>query len=82
MVSSTTSGARNDEDVYICPKGKKLRLKGFTWSGRQWDYQADAADCRVCTLRPQCTKNRAGRRVLRIIYQPYYARRGFLCSRF
>ena len=62
-----------DEDVYICPNGKKLRLKRYIWSDRQWDYQADAADCRVCTLRPQCTKNKAGRRVLRSIYQPYIA---------
>ena len=61
-----------DEDVYICPNGKKLRLKGFIRSGRQWDYQADAADCRVCTLRAQWTKSKSGRRVLRSIYQPFY----------
>ena len=62
-----------EEDVYTCPNGKKLRLKGFDWSGRQWHYQAIAADCRICKLRPQCTSNKAGRRVFRSIYQPYYA---------
>jgi len=62
-----------DQDVYICPNGKKLKMKGFDWPGRQWHYQANAADCRVCTLRPQCTKDKAGRRVFRSLYQPYYA---------
>ena len=39
---------------------------------RQGDHQA-AADYRVWTLCLQCTKNKAMRRVLRSIYQSYYA---------
>ena len=40
------------------------------------DYAASSSDCRVCSLRPQCTKNKAGRTIKRHLRQEelYYMR--------
>src|SRR3989337_1362498 len=59
----------NDTDTYTCPSGKKLMPKSLHMSRQSMDYGALRSDCRVCDLRPQCTRNKAGRTVKRHLRQ-------------
>ncbi|HLE24945.1 MAG TPA: transposase, partial [Thermodesulfobacteriota bacterium] len=56
-------------DTYTCPSGKGLRRKSLHMSRRSMDYAALGSDCRICSLRPHCTKNKAGRTVKRHLRQ-------------
>ena len=56
-------------DTYTCPVGKKLKPKSLHVSRQSIDYAASKSDCRVCDLRSQCTRNKAGRTVKRHLRQ-------------
>src|SRR4030065_1294127 len=56
-------------DTYTCPVGKKLKPKSLHVSHNSIDYAASKSDCRVCDLRSQCTRNKAGRTVKRHLRQ-------------
>jgi len=58
-----------DTDTYTCPSGKKLKPKSLHLSRQSIDYAASKSDCRVCKLRSQCTRNKAGRTVKRHLRQ-------------
>src|SRR3990172_1849092 len=59
----------NETDTYTCPSGKKLMPKSLHMNRESMDYAALRSDCRVCDLRPQCTRNKAGRTVKRHLRQ-------------
>jgi transposase len=43
-------------DCYICPNGRPLRTSGTVHDGRVRNYLSQPADCRVCKLKPRCTR--------------------------
>lgn len=50
-------------DTYHCPGGQRLRFLSQCETTRRRVYEAPAATCAACALRPQCTTARRGRRV-------------------
>jgi len=56
-------------DVLVCPTGHELKPYGPDRKNRYRLYAATTAVCAVCALRPQCTDNKRGRRVMRRIRQ-------------
>ena len=61
-----------EQDAYICPAGKQLRLNTLhrSASGLYWLYQADKQECQSCPLREKCLseKDRRGARKLEHSY--------------
>jgi len=45
-------------DVLICPAGKRLHQRTVHARNRQTEYAARVGDCRVCPLKPRCTRAR------------------------
>lgn len=58
-----------ETDTYICPANKRLKRKTLHKARQSMDYAAPKSDCDNCGLRPQCTKNKAGRTVKRHLRQ-------------
>ncbi len=56
-----------DNDRLICPAGKELKPQATPQDGAIV-YTAKKADCRVCPLKPQCTKAPV-RHVTRLIHE-------------
>jgi transposase len=56
-------------DTYTCPGGKRLKRKKHHKVRQSIDYGALKSECNKCELRPQCTKNKAGRTVKRHLQQ-------------
>ncbi|HSH68755.1 MAG TPA: transposase [Deferrisomatales bacterium] len=54
-----------ERDVLICPAGQDLRRQGYDPCNDGFYYAASKVACAACELRPQCTKNKSGRRVRR-----------------
>jgi transposase len=55
----------SQRDCLVCPAGKILRRHNFKKSEGLIEYRIEqAADCRDCVLRAQCTTARAGRTVV------------------
>ncbi len=50
----------SETDTYTCSQGKTLRRKSVHMSRQSMDYAASRRDCKVCKLRLQCTRNKAG----------------------
>jgi transposase len=47
-----------ERDEFICPGGNRLRRRTEHHHSRQTEYAASVKDCRVCTLKRQCTRGR------------------------
>jgi len=58
-----------ETDTYECPAGKRLKRKSLHEARQGIDYGAPKKECEKCGLRPQCTKNKAGRTVKRHLRQ-------------
>ncbi len=56
-------------DTYACPAGTVLKRKSVHVARQSADYAAAASVCAACPLRPQCTRNRAGRTITRHLRQ-------------
>src|SRR5262245_13184675 len=57
-------------DTSQCPAGQQLTFRFATVEqGRHIRYEATAA-CRACPLKPQCTRNKGGRRLTRWVDEP------------
>ncbi len=77
---STEQDFTDDEqaDVYCCPGDETLRFISQCDRTRRRVYEAPAAACAACALRPRCTTSRRGRRVGRSLDQSYLDRvRGY-----
>ena len=64
-----------ENDVYQCPNGKELRVKGLyrSASGVYWEYWTDRGDCRSCPFREKCLSEndqRGARRLLDTYFRP------------
>ncbi len=65
----------SQRDVYRCPAGKELRIKGLyrSASGVYWEYWADRQDCQGCPLRAKCLSEydkRGARKLLDTYFRP------------
>lgn len=56
-------------DTYICPAGETLTRRKHKKTRQAYEYACSQSVCRVCQLRPQCTKATAG--VARTIKRHY-----------
>ncbi len=54
-----------ESDTYICPAGKRLRLKTRRLREQRMYYAARADDCNACELKSQCTRSATGRTIQR-----------------
>lgn len=52
-----------EQDVYRCPNGEVLRYRTTNRNGYR-EYASDAAQCRDCSMRGQCTRSRNAVKVL------------------
>ena len=46
-----------ESDAYLCPAGKTVNRKQLHRKDRAVLYQASAADCGICAMKPRCTKS-------------------------
>jgi transposase len=57
------------KDCYICPGGQELTYRfEITELGRRIRYYATST-CRSCEKKPQCTRNKGGRRITRWVHE-------------
>ncbi len=56
-------------DTYRCPAGKPLRRTALDRKRHRVEYTASRTDCATCPLRPQCTRDVAGRTIRRHLRQ-------------
>ena len=63
-----------EQDTYICPTGKQLRLNTLhrSASGLYWLYQADKQDCQSCPQQEKCLSEN-DRRGARKLERSYFA---------
>ena len=54
-----------EEDVYLCPAGKRMRRFARRASTRRMSYRAEKGACMVCSFRSQCTSSRHERIISR-----------------
>jgi transposase len=54
-------------DTLVCPAGKILKKRSFHTHRDSISYSASGKDCKVCSLRPQCTRDSYSRSVQRHI---------------
>lgn len=47
------------KDIVICPEGKELKYWGIQKPSRQQVYRARTKDCKICSKKHECTKDRA-----------------------
>ena len=61
-------------DTYRCPGHQRLRFISQCETTRRRIYEAPNGACAACTLRPQCTTSKRGRRVGRSLEESYLDR--------
>ena len=49
----------NDRNVFICPEEKELRYWGIHKHSKQHVYRARIKDCKICSSKTACTRDRA-----------------------
>ncbi len=65
-------------DAYRCPAGQQLRRRKAKNTDEVVVYQAEAATCNACPLKPSCTASDQGRQVSRSFHEAYLDRvRGY-----
>jgi hypothetical protein len=60
-----------EQNLYRCPAGQTLRRYSDHAPRKLTKYRADSAICAACSLRPQCTESKNGRKVLRYYDEDY-----------
>ncbi|MDQ3694151.1 MAG: transposase [Chloroflexota bacterium] len=60
-----------ERDVYRCPGGQELRFRKHKCTERVRLYQAPAATCNACPLKPRCTASAQGRQLKRGFNEAY-----------
>ena len=61
-------------DRYVCPRGEALRFHHYVHTERVKKYQANAATCNACPLKPECTASPKGRQLRRSFDEHYLER--------
>jgi len=56
------------KDIFVCPEGKELKYWGIHKRSRQHVYRARTKDCKVCSKKQECTKDK-GRSIGYHIYE-------------
>jgi transposase len=59
-----------EQDIYICPAGKRLKTTGRMHDGKTRYYLALKGDCDACPLKQTCCPKSPSRRVSRDINEP------------
>jgi transposase len=78
LFADTDFAYNAQNDTYRCPGNETLRFISRCERTRRRVYEAPAAACRACALKPQCTTSRRGRRVGRGFAEDYLDRvRGY-----
>jgi hypothetical protein len=62
------------QDLYRCPQGQVLRPTFRLERIQEVQYRADAAVCKVCPVKTECTESPGGRRVHRSFFADYVER--------
>jgi Transposase DDE domain len=62
------------QDLYCCPQGQVLRPTFRLERIQEVQYRADAAVCKACPVKTQCTESPGGRRVHRSFFADYVER--------
>jgi hypothetical protein len=60
-----------ERDIYMCPNNAILPLHTHAYNEREKRYQANAATCNACPLKPQCTTSDQGRLLKRSFDEEY-----------
>lgn len=47
------------KNIFICPEGKELRYWGLHKRSKQHVYRARTKDCKICSKKPECTRDKA-----------------------
>ncbi len=47
------------KNIFICPGGKELRYWGLHKRSKQHVYRANIKDCKICSKKPECTRDKA-----------------------
>jgi transposase len=63
-----------EQDVYCCPQGTVLRLRGHNYVTGVRIYQAPTDTCQACPIRSRCTDSREGRKLNRPFDEEYRER--------
>jgi len=61
-------------DVYSCPQGEHLKLRGVDERAERSVYRARASVCNACPIKEQCTPSSQGRLVSRSFHAEYLDR--------
>ncbi len=56
-------------DTYICPEGKTLYRRRYDPRRQATEYHTRKGVCEICPLRPQCTRSKTGRTLMRHLEQ-------------
>ena len=62
------------QDLYRCPQGQVLRPTFRLERIQEVQYRADAAVCKLCPVKTECTESPGGRRVHRSFFADYVER--------
>jgi transposase len=62
------------ENVYRCPQGETLHLRGTDRTCEQWLYRARATACNGCAVKEQCATSNQGRLIRRSFHEAYLER--------
>jgi hypothetical protein len=63
-----------ERDLYTCPAGETVRLRGHDHRGSYVRYAAKASACNECPLKSKCTNSSNGRWVSRSLEEEYLER--------
>jgi transposase len=67
-----------ENDHYLCPAGRTLRLQSEDHHNRRKRYRAKPSVCNACQLKAKCTSSDHGRALYRLLEEDFYDRvRGY-----
>lgn len=65
---------KTEENHYVCPQGKILKLHARHRGEQVISYRADAQICNACPVKHECTNSKSGRHIFRSFHQEYIER--------
>ena len=58
-----------ERNVYLCPAGRELTYRFSTHEKKRPIHYYRASDCKSCSLRKLCTRNKANRTITRLAFE-------------